>query len=103
MTINIENLSKQELIDLNHRIIKQLKFLELQRVNGEMAKYSIGDKVMFHPSDLESKTGVLVKYNKKTVTVITDDGEHWNVSPNCLFKVDKGALREVTFNNQNLN
>jgi hypothetical protein len=24
---------------------------------------------------------VLTKYNKKTVTVITDNGEHWNVAP----------------------
>ena len=27
-----------------------------------------------------------MKYNKKTVTVITDDGQRWNVSPSFLSK-----------------
>ncbi len=27
---------------------------------------------------------MLTKYNKKTVTVITDNGEHWNVAPGLL-------------------
>jgi hypothetical protein len=29
---------------------------------------------------------MLTRYNKKTVTVITDSGEHWNVSPGLLRK-----------------
>jgi hypothetical protein len=29
-------------------------------------------------------TGMLVRYNRKTVTVITDDGQHWNVSPSLF-------------------
>jgi len=28
----------------------------------------------------------LTRYNKKTVTVITDSGEHWNVAPSVLHK-----------------
>ena len=31
--------------------------------------------------------GLLTRYNKKTVTVITDDGRQWNVSPNLLSRV----------------
>jgi hypothetical protein len=30
----------------------------------------------------------LVKYNQKTVTVITDDGQRWNVSPSFLSKAE---------------
>jgi hypothetical protein len=30
---------------------------------------------------------VLTRYNKKSVTVITDDGQRWNVSPHFLSKV----------------
>jgi len=29
----------------------------------------------------------LVKYNKKTVSVITESGQKWNVSPHLLRKV----------------
>ncbi len=30
---------------------------------------------------------MLTRYNKKTVTVITNEGRQWNVSPNVLSKV----------------
>lgn len=29
-------------------------------------------------------TGILTRYNKKTVTVVTDAGERWNVAPGLL-------------------
>jgi len=29
----------------------------------------------------------LVKFNKKTVTVLTNDGQSWNVAPHLLSKV----------------
>jgi hypothetical protein len=29
---------------------------------------------------------LLTRYNKKTVTVITDSGHHWNVAPGFLRK-----------------
>jgi hypothetical protein len=30
--------------------------------------------------------GIITRYNKKTVTVITDSGQHWNVAPGLLRK-----------------
>ena len=35
-------------------------------------------------------TGTITKYNKRTVTVITDGGQHWNVSPGLLKKAAAG-------------
>ena len=32
---------------------------------------------------------MLTRYNRKTVTVITDDGQRWNVSPTLIRKVVK--------------
>jgi len=29
---------------------------------------------------------MVTRYNKKTVTVMTDDGQHWNVAPHFLWK-----------------
>jgi hypothetical protein len=52
-----------------------------------MLKFKIGDRVTFHPEGLPPVVGMLTRYNRKTVTVITDDGQHWNVSPNFLRKV----------------
>jgi len=35
--------------------------------------------------------GVLVRYNRKTVTIITDDGQRWNVSPSLLSTAETAA------------
>jgi hypothetical protein len=32
---------------------------------------------------------MLVKYNKKTVSVVTEDGQKWHVSPHLLERVKK--------------
>lgn len=94
MTIDIEQLSEKELIDLNHRIIQRLNFLEAVQANSEMVKFSIGEKVSFKPSGKERQVGILVKYNKKTVTVLTDKGARWNISPEFLMKVVNVCLDE---------
>src|SRR5208282_2272115 len=49
-----------------------------------LLEFRIGDRVAFRPSGQGQVEGVLTRYNKKTVTVITDDGRQWNVSPNFL-------------------
>jgi hypothetical protein len=42
---------------------------------------------------------MLTRYNKKTVTVIGDDGRQWNVSPGLLRRTTSGgAVRAGTSN-----
>jgi len=88
MKIDIEKLSEKELIELNHRIVERLKFLELMRTHNKMMKFNVGETVSFEPPGREKQIGVLVKYNKKTVTVVTEHGERWNVSPHLLSKAN---------------
>ena len=47
-------------------------------------EFSIGDRVCFMSSEHGPVSGVLARYNKKTVTVIMDSGTRWNVSPQLL-------------------
>jgi len=84
MKIDIDKLTEQELIELNHRVVERLRFLAQMRAHGAMMRFSIGQRVSFDPGDRPPLTGTLTKYNKKTVTVITDDGHRWNVSPGYL-------------------
>ena len=86
MKINIDNLSEKELVELNHRIVERLKFLESMRTHADMMAFNVGEKVSFVPSGRNKIIGVLVKYNKKTVTILTEDGQKWNVSPHLLSK-----------------
>jgi len=87
MKIDIDKLSEEELIDLNHRIVERLRFLSQMRAHSKMLDFRIGDRVTFQPEGRQPVVGMLTRYNKKTVTVITDSGQHWNVAPGLLRKV----------------
>jgi len=39
-------------------------------------EFKLGERVAFQPDGRPLLSGMLTGYNKKTVTVITDDGEH---------------------------
>jgi len=86
MKIDIDKLSEEELIDLNHRIVERLRFLSQMRAHSQMLDFKIGDRVTFHPEGRPPVVGMLTRYNKKTVTVITDSEQHWNVAPGLLRK-----------------
>ena len=87
MKIDIDKLGEEELIDLNHRIVERLRFLSQMRAHSKMLDFRIGDRVIFQPQGRPPVVGMLTRYNKKTVTVITDSGQHWNVAPGFLRKV----------------
>jgi len=88
MKIDIDKLTEAELVDLNNRIVARLRFLNEMRAHSQMLEFKIGDRVAFQPDDRPTMVGILTRYNKKTVTVITDSGQHWNVSPVLLRKVE---------------
>jgi hypothetical protein len=84
MRIDIDKLTEAELIDLNNRVVARLQFLAQMRAHAQMLEFKIGDRVSFHPDGHRRVVGMLTRYNRKTVTVITDDGQRWNVSPRLL-------------------
>ena len=86
MAINIDKLTEPELIDLNHRIVEWLRLLRQMRAHKQMLEFKIGDRVTFQADGHGTVEGMLTRYNRKSVTVITDDGHHWNVSPAFLSK-----------------
>ena len=97
MKIDIDELSESELIDLNNKIVQRLRFLKQKLAHEQMLKFKIGDRVTFYPEGLPPVVGMLTRYNRKTVTVITDDGQHWNVSPSLLRNaVSENAAFTVT-------
>lgn len=87
MKIDIDRLTEAELVDLNHRIVARLRLLNQMRAHSEMLEFRIGDRVAFRPSGQGRVEGMLTRYNKKTVTIVTDEGRQWNVSPSLLSRV----------------
>ncbi len=100
MKLDIDKLTEDELIDLNNRIVARLKFIQQFRAHSRMLEFSIGDRVSFQPQGHPELTGMLTRYNKKTVTVITDSGQQWNVAPSFLRKTD--ATFTTTANSTNI-
>ena len=90
MKIDIDKLSESELVELNHRIIARLRFLNETRYHHKMLQFKIGDRVSFQPDGHPLVIGIIAKYNKRTVTVISETGMHWNVSP-VLLRLEKPA------------
>ena len=86
--IDIDSLSEEELIELNHKVVARLRFLNQMRSHSAMLDFRIGERVKFHPTGSPEVTGILTRYNKKTVTVVTDAGQHWNVSPSLLARAN---------------
>jgi hypothetical protein len=84
MPIDIDALTEPELIDLNHRIVARLRFLRQLDAHATMLEFRIGERVTFHPDGRPPVTGMITRYNKKTVSIVTDDGQRWNVAPHFL-------------------
>jgi hypothetical protein len=85
---DIDSLSEEDLIELNHKIVARLRFLSQMRSHSAMLDFRIGERVKFSPGGRPDMVGILTQYNKNTVTVITDSGEHWRVAPGLLSKVE---------------
>ena len=81
--INIDNLTEDELLALNRRVIARLKLIQQHSTLNSMIKFEVGQRVSFDP-DGRVRTGILIKFNPKTVVVLTDDGQRWKVSPQLL-------------------
>ncbi len=84
MIIDIDKLSEAELVDLNYRVVERLRFIQQARAHVSMLKFRIGERVCFEPEGRGMIDGVVARYNKKSVTVITSDGHRWNVAPGLL-------------------
>jgi hypothetical protein len=97
--INIDELTEAELIDLNHKIVERLRFLQQMRARDAMLQFSIGDRVAFDPPNQPATVGVLVKYNKKTVTIVADNGQRWNVSPALIRRAEP---KDITPRDRNI-
>ena len=91
MSIDIDELTFEELLELNQRVVARLKFLESMQAHVDMMAFKPGARVSFDTQD-GRQLGTLVKYNRKTVTVLTEGGQRWNVSPHLLSPVkDAGS------------
>ena len=93
MTIDIDKLTEAELIHLNRRIVERLRFMQHARAHATMLRFSIGERVAFEPDMRGSVHGVIIRYNRKSVSVLSDDGQRWTVAPGLLRPAATDSVR----------
>lgn len=86
----IKRLGEDDLLFLNQLIIERLKLISQAKSTSLMAAFNIGDQVSFRASDGQEIKGVVLRLNKKTVSIDTGDGHRWNVAPGLL-RLEKAA------------
>ena len=83
--VAIDNLSLKELLDLNHRICERIRKLSDKKMLDVMQNFHAGEQVSFK-SEGNIVAGTVVKINKKTISVKTQEG-YWNIVPQFLTKI----------------
>jgi hypothetical protein len=84
--IDIDGLTEEDLIELNQKVVARLRFLREMRSHVQMLDFRIGERVRFTPEGRPEVFGFITRYNKKSVTIIADNGGHWRVHPGFLTK-----------------
>jgi hypothetical protein len=87
MLSRLDEFTEEELIHLNRLIVERLRLMQQVRAHQTMTQFRIGQKVQFTANTGRVIVGMLTKYNRKSVTVVTSEGQTWTVSPSLLLSV----------------
>ncbi len=85
----IEKLSFDELRILNTMVVERMRLIHKAGALVSMSQFNIGERVAWDGSDGLVHVGIIIRMNRKTVSVRTGDKQYWNVSPQLLRK-DQG-------------
>ncbi|NQT61228.1 MAG: hypothetical protein HQ557_19855 [Bacteroidetes bacterium] len=83
----IKTLSVNELVYMNKIVVERAKMLRQIETFEPMTNFVIGDRVQFRDTYGTVLTARVIKMNKKTISVITNDNHQWNVSPGALTRI----------------
>ncbi|MDR7151507.1 hypothetical protein J2W49_003483 [Hydrogenophaga palleronii] len=82
----LRHMGEEDLLYLNRMVIERLNLLAQAKSTVELAQFAEGDRVHFTTNDGSVKRGIVLRLNKKTASVRTDEGQSWKVSPGLLSK-----------------
>lgn len=91
----IKQLNEEDLRFLNQLIVERLNLMDQAHATRLMTNFTRGDRVRFCAPDGGMLEGTVLRLNKKTVSVATDDGHRWNVGPSFLTLIS--SADEVPF------
>lgn len=80
----LDEFTEEELVHLNRLIIQRVRLMRQINAHQKMTQFRVGQRVRFNASGGRRVSGVLTRYNRKSVSVIGDDGTYWTVDPALL-------------------
>jgi len=82
----VGNILHAKLFQFGSGVPPGTELLDSMHTHSDMMRFDRGDQVCFETPGRGKQFGVLVKHNRKTVTVVTESGQKWNASPHLLSK-----------------
>jgi len=84
---HLDEFTEEELRHLNRLIVERLRLMQQVKAHKAMTQFRVGQRVQFITHSGRVVLGVLTKYNRKSVSVVTEQGESWTVAPALLREV----------------
>lgn len=94
MPRDIDRLNEDEIVHLNNRVVERLRFIRQARAHHAMLQFRIGELVWFDPDGRGRVEGVIARYNKKSMSVLTPDGQQSRVAPGFLRKIERQSSEQ---------
>jgi hypothetical protein len=85
--MDLEKMSREELLTLNKRIIERLQYLSRMKTRSALDRFEVGDLVGFQ-SEGRMIEGLVIRVNQKSLSVKTKDS-HWTIHPQFVTKLPK--------------
>lgn len=83
----LSHMGEEDLLFLNSVVVERLKLLAQAKSTVQLAQFAVNDRVEFTGPNETLKRALVLRLNKKTATLRTDDGQLWKVSPGLLRKI----------------
>jgi hypothetical protein len=83
----LRHMGEYDLLFLNRMVIERLNLLAQARSIVQLAQSAVGDRVEFTANDDSIQRTTVLRLNKKTASLLTDDAQNWKVSPALLRKL----------------
>jgi len=90
----VRRMNEDDLILLNGLIVKSIKSMRSEKRALSMSRFEVGDAVFFIDKQGERVDATVMRRNKKTLSLMTDDGGRWNVAPE-LCEIKQSATADM--------
>jgi len=79
-------MDESDLVFINEMVIERLNLLAQAKDTVKLSEFAAGDRICFKTKDGKTIYGHIVRLNKKTASIMSDDHQRWSVSPGFLLK-----------------